>query len=259
MINKVKILRLGRVPYRAAYRLQDHLVSRIKENISSGDSSLNFLILLEHPPVYTTGIRSKEYSVQEEERLKNLGADFVRTNRGGLITFHGPGQLVAYPILNLNNFIPQAHKRKAALGMRWYVNTLEEVVIKTIFTYGLEGSRSPHTGVWLGNNKICAMGVHSSQLITSHGLAINANTNMHWFENIVPCGILDKGVTSLTQQLGREVTVSEVTPHLINNFARQFQAELTDCDEDEQHHLIPSQIRDEIHPYSIDKCVDVFQ
>eukprot|EP00088_Acartia_fossae_P000383 TRINITY_DN10155_c0_g1_i3.p1 TRINITY_DN10155_c0_g1~~TRINITY_DN10155_c0_g1_i3.p1 ORF type:complete len:257 (-),score=48.92 TRINITY_DN10155_c0_g1_i3:521-1291(-) len=244
--NTVKILRLGVVPYRAAYKLQEHLVATIKQNISQKDNRLNLLLLLQHPPVYTTGIRSKEYSVYEEERLKKLGADFVRTNRGGLITFHGPGQLVAYPILNLNNFIPQAHRRKAGLGMRWYVKTLEEVVIQTISKYGLEGSRSPHTGVWVGDNKICAMGVHNSQLVTSHGLALNANTDMAWFKNIVPCGILDKGVTSLTQQLGREISVEETTPHLVDSFATQFGAEMVECESAQAEAFIPPQLQDEI-------------
>jgi len=106
-MNTVKILRLGLLPYQASYRLQEHLVGEVKRGVKAGDSNLNLLLLLEHYPVYTTGIRSKEYTIDEETRLKDLGADFVRTNRGGLITFHGPGQLVAYPILNLNNFIPQ--------------------------------------------------------------------------------------------------------------------------------------------------------
>jgi len=245
-MNTVKILRLGLLPYQAGYRLQENLVSEIKHGVKAGDSNLNLLLLLEHYPVYTTGIRSKEYTTQEETRLKNLGADFVRTNRGGLITFHGPGQLVAYPILNLNNFIPQVHRRKAALGIKWYVNTLEQVVIKTISCYGLEGQRSPHTGVWVGDNKICAMGVHSSQLITSHGLALNANTDMRWFKNIVPCGIQDKGVTSLSQQLGFEVSVKDVSPELERCFAEEFGANLVECDSEQTRAYIPQHIIDEI-------------
>jgi len=245
-MNKVNILRLGVLPYRGGYKLQEHLVAEVKRRIAAGDNKLNLLLLLEHKPVYTTGIRSKEYSLEEETRLKDLGADFVRTNRGGLITFHGPGQLVAYPILNLNNFIPQVHRRKAALGMRWYVNTLEQVVIRTISAYGLEGSRSPHTGVWVGDNKICAMGVHSSQLITSHGLALNANTDMSWFRNIVPCGIQDKGVTSLTRELGREITVGDVTPHLIESFSQEFGADLVDCNPEQTKQFIPQHLVDEL-------------
>lgn len=252
-MNTVNILRLGILPYRAGYKLQEHLVGEIKRRIGGGDPSLNLLLLLEHKPVYTTGIRSKEYTLDEEARLKTLGADFERTNRGGLITFHGPGQLVAYPILNLNNFIPQVHRRKAALGMRWYVNTLEQVVIKTISAYGLEGSRSPHTGVWVGENKICAMGVHSSQLITSHGLALNANTDMAWFTNIVPCGIQDKGVTSLTKELGHEVTVGDVAPHLIRCFAEEFGANLVECDQEETRTFLPQHILDEIELESEDR------
>jgi len=123
----VRVLRLGQVGYQQAYQFQNYLVNKVKN-----DQEGSYLLLLQHTPVYTTGIRNKDYSEEEEFRLKKLGADFVRTNRGGLITFHGPGQLVAYPILNLNGFVPQAQRRKAALGMKWYVETLEQVIIKNL-------------------------------------------------------------------------------------------------------------------------------
>jgi len=221
-MNTIKILRLGIVDYRKALTLQEHLVQHTKKRLKEGKDSSDYLVLLQHSPVYTTGMRTKDYTAEEEAYLVGLGADFVRTNRGGLITFHGPGQLVAYPILNLNNYVPQANRRKAGLGMRWYVNTLEEVVIRVCAEFGLTGSRSPHTGVWLGDNKVCAMGVHSSQLVTSHGLALNANIDLSWFGRIVPCGIVGKGVTSLTNELARDVSVAEVEPYLIKHFAQQF-------------------------------------
>jgi len=239
MLGKVvRVMRLKSVGYRPALQLQNHLVRLMKQDVSGE----NFLLLLEHTPVYTTGIRTKDYSVEEEQRLTNLGADFVRTNRGGLITFHGPGQLVAYPILNLNNFIPQANKRKAALGMKWYVNTLEEVIIKVCCEFGLTGVRSPHTGVWVGDNKICAIGVHSTQLITSHGLALNVNTDLRWFENIVPCGIVGKGVTSLSHHLERKVDVGEATPILVKHFQEEFGANLVNCSHRDAQLLIPSEL-----------------
>jgi len=240
--NTVRILRLGLLEYRKAYALQEHLVRMTKERITDGKSGLNVLLLLQHPAVYTTGMRTAGYSKLEENYLKSLGADFVRTNRGGLITFHGPGQLVAYPILNLRDFVPQTKRRKAALGMKWYVNSLEEVIIKVCAEFKLNGTRSPHTGVWIGDNKICAMGVHNSQLITSHGLAFNTNVDLSWFERIVPCGIEDKGVTSLSKELHRQVDVDEVSPFLIKHFAEQFSSKLVECTENEQRLMVPQNI-----------------
>jgi lipoyl(octanoyl) transferase len=191
--------------------VQGRLVARLKAGVARGDaSSGGTLLLLEHPPTFTTGLRSMVYSAQEEQRLTALGAEFVRTNRGGLITFHGPGQLVAYPVLDLRQFVPQEARRKALLGMKWYVWTLEQMVIDLLASeYGVEGERSPHTGVWVRTkgkhetSKICAMGVHNSDMVTSHGLALNCTTDMSWFDQIVPCGITGAGVTSLAELLGR--------------------------------------------------------
>lgn len=248
--NTVKILRFGALEYNRAYRVQEHLVNILKTGVENNKSHPNFLILLEHNPVYTTGIRTKEYSSDEEMYLRSLGADFVRTNRGGLITFHGPGQLVAYPILNLTQFIPQASRRKSALGMRWYVKTLEEVVIQVCSEYNLQGSRSPHTGVWVGDNKICAMGVHSSQLITSHGLALNCNVDLNWFTKIVPCGIVGKGVTSLTTELNQEIKIKEVRPVLIKHFGDQFSAQMEDCSPEDLEKYLPSELNLTVEPDS---------
>ncbi len=182
----VHVWRLGRLRYQCALRLQLALADKLKDKQNSSSNS-HTLLLLEHHPVYTTGIRTHEYSAQEEARLRSIGADFHRADRGGLITFHGPGQLVAYPILNLRSFVPEKASRKALLGMKWYIHQLEEAVIATCDSLGLAGAhRSPHTGVWLGGKgqggepekKVCAMGVHNSGFVTTHGLAINCNTDL---------------------------------------------------------------------------------
>ena len=191
----------------------------------------NVVLSVEHYPVYTTGIRTKGYTRQEETVLKNLGADFVRTNRGGLITFHGPGQLVVYPVLNLRQFVPATSRRKAALGMKWYINSLEQVVIDGLDRFGLTGTRSEHTGVWIGEDKVCAMGVASSNMVTSHGLAINCDVDMSWYRHIVPCGIEDKGVTSMSRQLGRGVGVEEMECVIREQMGRQFGCEMIEVDD----------------------------
>jgi len=224
----VSVLNLGVTKYTTALRVQNKLVEQIQKNAGN-----DTLVIVQHPPVYTTGMRTKEYSVEEEKRLLSLGADFVRTNRGGLITFHGPGQLVVYPILNLRNFAPEAATRKSLLGMKWYINTLEQMVIDLCQDYDVKANRSPHTGVWVGNNKICAMGVHNSNLVTSHGLALNCDTDLAWFSHIVPCGILGAGVTSLTEELGRRISVPEVTDKLVNKFGEIFKCDMKLLNSDE--------------------------
>ena len=237
----MQLLNVGRLAYRPSLALQKNLVDKVKQ------TNENFLVLVEHDPVYTTGIRNKGYDAIEEKRLKDLGADFVRTNRGGLITFHGHGQLVAYPILDLRQFfLPSGaketscnvSKKAKVLGMRCYVDQLEETVIKTLKVgFGIEGHRSPDTGVWVGRDdhesKICAMGVHNSDLVTCHGLAMNCNVDLRWFGHIVPCGIIGKGVTSITEQLGREVTIQDAEEPLLYQFQDCF-----GCDVVEPSHEI---------------------
>jgi len=164
---------LGRISYGDALRMQEtlvgeHLKSLDTENTDGRQLAKNYLLLLEHPPTYTVGKRGEMYDETFEEYLREKGADFHRVNRGGLITFHGPGQLVGYPILRL--------ERRGCT--RWYVETLEAAVIDLLAEFGLKGERNPHTGVWIGDNKICAMGINAQREITSHGLAINCNTDM---------------------------------------------------------------------------------
>ncbi|XP_062872991.1 octanoyl-[acyl-carrier-protein]:protein N-octanoyltransferase LIPT2, mitochondrial [Trichomycterus rosablanca] len=210
----VNVVNLGRVAYRSALQIQQHY---IKQHFDSSIQTPNTVLLCEHKPVYTIGIRQAPYPAEEEQRLKDLGADFVRTNRGGLITFHGPGQLVCYPIINLGCF---------KKSVRWYVCGLEHLVIQMCAKFGIKASTSPDTGVWVGNNKICAIGIHCGRYITSHGLGLNCNTDMSWFNHIVPCGIVGKGVTSLSRELGRDVTVQEVVPVLLQAFREQFNCTL---------------------------------
>lgn len=244
---------LGRLRYLPSLRIQQTLV---KHMLASRDDAVEeetagVVLLVEHDPVYTTGIRTKVYSAEEEHRLRSLGADFVRTNRGGLITFHGHGQLVAYPILDLKHFIPETAKRKAMLGnkrrdififqfrtvhshsqllfsgMKWYVHTLEQVVIDLCASRGLASAqRSPHTGVWIGDRKICAMGVHNKSLVTSHGIALNCSTDLKWYSHIVPCGIPDKGVTSLSEELGQPVSPEDAIPNLKQTFSANFKCDV---------------------------------
>ena len=232
MAATTRLVNLGRMSYSAALKVQDSAVAEIKAKRSPSK-----LLIVEHDPVYTTGVRTKHYGAEEERRLRELGADFIRSNRGGLITFHGPGQLVAYPILNLTEFFPVATARKAILGVKWYVERLEQSVIDTCGDVGVEAVRSPpHPGVWVPGEpeeKVCALGVHSSNLVTSHGLALNCDVDLEWFSHIVPCGIPDRGVTSLTRALGRRVTTEEVLPILVRNFEKSFECNVVPEDADE--------------------------
>lgn len=222
----------GRVPFASALSLQSACVERhlAAANAPSPSHvcSANVLLMLEHPPVYTVGIRSREYSESEEERLRRLGADFCRTDRGGLITFHGPGQLVVYPILNLAQF----GKRDVLGGsVRWYVAQLESTLIRLCKTeFGLPTKTSPHTGVWTSDSdeerKLAAIGIHVKRRITSHGLALNCNVDLSWFDNIVPCGLVGKGVSSLSKELGRDVKPKDVIGPFCEAFANQFQCDV---------------------------------
>lgn len=183
------------------------------------------LIICEHPPVITLGKSGKEqHLMADAARLQLLELSFVKTNRGGDITFHGPGQLVVYPILDLHDFFTDIGR---------YMRYLEEVVIRTLADYGLQGDRLPGaTGVWLDPQddsrarKICAMGVRSSRWVTMHGLALNVTTDLRYFDLIVPCGIADKAVTSLQQERGEAVSLPEVTDKLLHHFAAVFDADL---------------------------------
>ncbi|KPI93244.1 PREDICTED: putative lipoyltransferase 2, mitochondrial [Papilio xuthus] len=225
----VKIWKLGLVSYDTALKIQQALAKRHFNALRNGQSINNdTLLLVEHKPVYTVGIRD-ETPEEEILRLRGLGAEFRKTNRGGLITFHGPGQLVVYPIFNLKNY---------KTSVKWYVKSLEETVIQLCEELGLEASRSPYTGVWIGDNKIAAIGIHASRYVTTHGISLNCDNDLSWFNHIEPCGIEDKGVTSLSQETGTTFTPDVVTPMLLNNFQKVFNCSLEDIDTDLQEDIL---------------------
>ena len=185
----------------------------------------NFLLLVEHPHVYTLGKSGDfDHLLLSEKQLEAKGATFYKTNRGGDITYHGPGQFVGYPILDLDNFFTDIHK---------YLRFLEEAIILTLAEYGLESGRSEgETGVWLGvgtpfARKICAMGVRASRWVTMHGFALNVNVDLGYFDNIIPCGIRGKAVTSLNVELGVvKVDEAEVKAKILKYFAQLFKAKI---------------------------------
>ncbi len=204
----ISVRDLGRMPYREALELQQRLQSELKEAKLSGTGGEETVLLVEHPHVYTLGRHGKpENMLLSPERLSALGAELVSVGRGGDITYHGPGQLVVYPILDLE---------RHGLGIKAYVDLLEESVIRTIAAFGIKGERvEGATGVWLdkgkpGERKICAIGVACSRYVTMHGLALNVNTDLKMFSAINPCGFIDKGVASIAGELGREVNLAQV-------------------------------------------------
>ncbi|MCL7754498.1 lipoyl(octanoyl) transferase LipB [Polaribacter sp. Z022] len=183
----------------------------------------NHFLFVEHPHVYTLG-KSGDFSnlLLNEKQLAEKGATFYKINRGGDITYHGPGQIVGYPILDLENFFTDIHK---------YLRFLEEAIILTIAEYGIKGTRSEgETGVWLDvgtpfARKICAMGIRSSRWVTMHGFALNANVNLGYFDNIIPCGIKGKAVTSMEAELNRKVDLEEVKGKILKHFKTLFEVE----------------------------------
>lgn len=219
MSRIIYTIRTGKLNYIESLRLQTK-ISNQKHKLDAAKFN-NILILTEHNPVYTIGIRSKDYTIKDEEQLKALGAEFHKTNRGGLITFHGPGQLVAYPILHLKQFQP---------SVRWYVCHIEKTVIDMCREYGITAKTTEDTGIWVDDRKICAIGLHASLYVTTHGLALNCNTDLKWFDHIVPCGIVGKSVTSLSRELGRDVSIEVATPTLLNSFKNNFDCQLCEID-----------------------------
>ena len=228
--KKVKIIDLGQKSYSESLKIQEgyfNSIIELKRSNRKKETSIptdNYLLWVEHPPVFTLGKSGKmEHLLLNQQTLVNKGIEFYKTNRGGDITFHGPGQLVVYPILDLDNFFTDIHK---------YLRFLEEAVIGTLKEYGLKTKRSPgETGVWLDvgtpfARKICAMGVRASRWVTMHGLALNLNIDLGYFDHIVPCGIKGKGVTSLAKELGREIDVELVKQKLKIHLGNLFDAQL---------------------------------
>jgi lipoyl(octanoyl) transferase len=205
---------LGLLEYADGLRLQRERVAARKAGVIP-----DTLLLLEHPHVYTLGRNAKKDNLLlSTEQLAACGAQVFEIDRGGDVTYHGPGQLVGYPILDLAQ-----HRRDIA----WYMRSLEEVFIAVAGEYGLEAGRlAGAPGVWVGNDKLVAMGVHISRWVTSHGFAFNVNTDLCYFEWIVPCGLRDKGVTSLQKLLGRPVEMDEVAAKVVRHFGRVFEVEV---------------------------------
>ena len=232
--RSVRFADLGTWSYQRAWDFQEAIFTEVVEQKSANRklpeaeriTTRDTLLFVEHPHVYTMG-KSGDLGnlLADDERLKAINAEFFRTNRGGDITYHGPGQLVGYPILDLDEYFTDIHR---------YLRTLEEVIIATLADYGIHGDRSPgETGVWLDvgspfARKICAMGVRASRWVTMHGWAFNLNTDLRYFEYIIPCGIKDKAVTSLQRELGRRVDEAEVKALVASHFARLFEVDLAD-------------------------------
>ncbi|MEH6620868.1 lipoyl(octanoyl) transferase LipB [Maribacter arcticus] len=231
MNKRVQLQDLGLKDYKETWDFQEKLFKEIidlkiknRREEESIDTP-NYLIFVEHPHVYTLG-KSGDISnlLVDEKALEEKGALFYKINRGGDITYHGPGQIVGYPILDLDNFFTDIHK---------YLRFLEEMVIVTLADYGLKAERSKgETGVWLDvgtpfARKICAMGVRASRWVTMHGFALNVNADLGYFDMMIPCGIKGKAVTSLNVELGKkEVDMNEVKERLLRHFSLLFEAEL---------------------------------
>ena len=227
MNKQIQLQDLGNKDFKETWDYQETLFKeiidlKIKKRIEPEIITPNYLLFVEHPHVYTLG-KSGAVSnlLLSEKQLETKGATFYRINRGGDITYHGPGQIVGYPLLDLENFFTDIHK---------YLRFLEEVIILTLADYNIIGTRSEgETGVWIDAGtpfarKICALGVRASRWVTMHGFALNINTNLGYFDNIIPCGIKGKAVTSLHVELGKTVDEAEVKAKIIKHFQKIFEA-----------------------------------
>jgi lipoyl(octanoyl) transferase len=225
---KISVHDLGRMDYQTAWDYQESLLQQnvaVKSLQRAGESvsTTNHLLFVEHPHVYTLGKSGRDENILiTEEDMASKKISFFRTNRGGDITYHGPGAVVGYPIIDLEQF-------KTDIG--YYLRGLEEVIIRTIGHYGLKGERSKgETGVWLdvaaNPRKICAMGIRCSRWVTMHGFSLNANTDLEFFKHIVPCGITDKSVTSIQAEIGAPVDLNELKLLITQHFGDVFGAEM---------------------------------
>lgn len=216
-MTKYSINNLGRQNYGATWKLQQDLFRQALDKKKNGMSIKNEVLLVEHPPVFTLGKSADSNNILFSEDV--LGAKVFRIERGGDVTFHGPGQLVIYPIIDLEQF---------NMGLREYVYNMEEVIVQAISGLGLKGERSPGaSGVWLdvgkpNERKIAALGVKASRHITMHGLAFNINTDLTWFQKINPCGFQDKAVTSLANELGKKQDFEKISRVVEHEFKRIF-------------------------------------
>ncbi len=222
--EKIILEDLGRIAYQQAWDYQKQLFQSVLEAKKEGITHKNYLLFCEHPPVYTLGKSgNREHLLINDEMLRKIGATFQPIDRGGDITFHGPGQLVGYPIFDLDTF---------TLSIKDFVFQIEAVIIRTLKHYGIFASRIEHaTGVWIDAGKpnvrkIAAIGMRIHNKVSMHGFALNVNTDLEYFSHIIPCGITDKGVTSLQKELGHTVEMKEVKEYLIEEFETLFEQEI---------------------------------
>ncbi|RWS28284.1 putative lipoyltransferase 2-like protein [Leptotrombidium deliense] len=221
-MSRVKILNIGRKRFNEALSIQSTISRTILDALKCGneDRVENTLILVEHSPVYTVGLRSKQYTPDLVAKLSKVGAEFIVTDRGGLITFHGYGQLVAYPVLYLGSF--------GNKSIKWYIHRLEDTVIEMAKNIIKDKSVQISTiceypGVWIDKErKLAAIGVNCRRYVTTHGVSINCNTDLSYFEHIIPCGIEGKKVTSFTSELQRNFTIEESIPFFLEAFKNTF-------------------------------------
>lgn len=213
-MKKITVYSLGLEDYEKIWNLQKHLQTQVIEGNLG-----NTLLLLEHSHTFTLGKTGSETNLLLNDfGLQKNQAKFFKIERGGDITYHGPGQLVGYPILNLNDFKPDLHI---------YLRNLEEVIIQTLAEFNLKGERLKGlTGVWVNGAKVCAMGINTKKWVTMHGFALNVNSDLNYFQKIIPCGISDKPVTSIEKLLGKSVSRKEVEPILIKKFSEIFDAQI---------------------------------
>lgn len=209
--KKLSYVDLGRIDFKKAWELQKTYF----ENRSLGEID-DTIFICEHNHTYTLGkVADKKNLLMSEEELKKKGIDVYEIDRGGDITYHGPGQIVGYPILDLSNWKTDTNA---------YLRSLEEVIIKTCREYEIEAGRNnKFTGVWIGNRKICAIGIKINKWVTMHGFALNVNTDLNFFNGIIPCGITDKEVTSMQKELGAEISIDEVKTKVLKNFVDVFE------------------------------------
>lgn len=220
-MNKAEYIDFGTKEYKAAWEEQERLHQEIVQAKTNNKEIVHKLIFCEHPHVFTLGKSGQQNNLLiNDDFLKKINATYYQSNRGGDITYHGPGQIVGYPIFDLESL---------SMGVKEYINRLEEAIILTLKDYSIESSRlDGATGVWLhvgapSVRKICAMGVRVSKAVTMHGFALNVNTDLNYFSYINPCGFVDKGVTSMRKELGKELIFEEVKTKLKNHLIKVFQ------------------------------------
>jgi len=233
MKKTIDVYDLGKAPYRPVWNLQkraQQLLIKQKRGELEDSSKINdILFFVEHPHVYTLGKSGdSSHLLKSIAELSQIDAEYIEIDRGGDITYHGPGQIVGYPILNLDRYFTDIHK---------YLRFLEEIIIRTCADFGIEAGRIEGlTGVWVGEKKICAMGIRCSRWVTMHGFALNVNTDLSYFRNIIPCGIQDKAVTSLSNCTGNRIEEVDVKEKLMQHFGNVFEVRMNKYDSIPEHY-----------------------